>query len=113
MLTNEQRIGLFFLLGLGLLVAAIELTLGLGVLHRRYTLFADFHDVQGLDTGADVRLAGLRAGRVTGMRIDGDRVRVEMAVDGEYTVRRDAKRRSRRRALCATRAEKSRRRRDR
>jgi phospholipid/cholesterol/gamma-HCH transport system substrate-binding protein len=90
MLTNEQRIGLFFLVGLGLLVAAIELTLGLGVFERRYTLYADFADVQGLDRGADVRLAGLRAGRVTDLRIDGDRVRVEMAVDGGYTVRRDA-----------------------
>ncbi|HEV7732243.1 MAG TPA: MlaD family protein [Candidatus Binatia bacterium] len=90
MLSNEQRIGLFFLVGLGLLVAAIELTLGLGVLRDRYTLFADFRDVQGLDRGADVRLAGLRAGRVTDMRIDGDHVRVEMAIDGTYTVRRDA-----------------------
>lgn len=90
MLTNEQRIGLFFLVGLGLLIAAIELTLGLGVLRERYTLFADFSDVQGLDRGADVRLAGLRAGRVTDLRIDGDRVRVEMAIDGDHAIRRDA-----------------------
>ena len=52
MLTNEQRIGLFFIVGLVLLFIAIELTLGLGFLHRRYPLYALFPDVQGLDVGA-------------------------------------------------------------
>jgi phospholipid/cholesterol/gamma-HCH transport system substrate-binding protein len=90
MLSNEQRIGLFFLLALALLAVAVELTIGLGLFRRRYELFADFRDVQGLDRGADVRLAGLRAGRVADMRIDGDHVRVTMAIDGHLTVRRDA-----------------------
>lgn len=90
MLSNEQRIGLFFLIGLVLLAAVVELTIGLGLFRRRYTLYADFRDVQGLDRGADVRLAGLRAGRVDDMWIDGDHVRVALGVDGGLTVRRDA-----------------------
>lgn len=90
MLTREQRIGLFFVVGLVLLAAAIELTLGVRLLGRRTTLYADFTDVQGLDTGAEVRLAGLKAGRVSGMRIDGDKVRVTLSVDRELNVRRDA-----------------------
>jgi phospholipid/cholesterol/gamma-HCH transport system substrate-binding protein len=90
MLSNEQRIGLFFLIGLALLAVAVELTIGLGLFRRRYELFADFRDVQGLDRGADVRLAGLRAGRVEDMQIEGDHVRVRMAIDGHLTVRRDA-----------------------
>src|SRR5262249_42995206 len=89
-MSSEQRIGLFFLVGLVLLAAAVELTLGLGLFHRRYQLHADFTDVQGLDRGADVRLAGLRAGRVQDLRLEGDHVRVTMAIDGNLTVRRDA-----------------------
>lgn len=89
MLNREQRIGLFFLGGLVLLLLAIEMTLGLGVLRDRYPLFATFRDVQGLDVGADVRLAGLKAGRVAGMTIDQDTVRVEMQIDRRYTVKRD------------------------
>jgi len=50
MLTNEQRIGIFFVVGLVLLFIAIELTLGLGLFTHRYTLYATFRDVQGLDT---------------------------------------------------------------
>jgi phospholipid/cholesterol/gamma-HCH transport system substrate-binding protein len=90
MLSTEQRIGLFFLVGLALLAVAVELTIGLGLFRRRYQLAADFRDVQGLDRGADVRLAGLRAGRVEDLRLEGDRVRVTMAIDGHLTVRRDA-----------------------
>ncbi len=90
MLSNEQRIGIFFIVGLVLLFAAIELTLGVGVFRRRYPLFATFRDVQGLDTGADVRLAGIKAGRVTGMRLEGDRVRVEMQIDGGLEVKKDS-----------------------
>ncbi len=89
-MSSEQRIGLFFLAGLVLLAVAVELTLGLGLFRRRYQLHADFTDVQGLDRGADVRLAGLRAGRVEDLRLEGDHVRVTMAIDGNLTVRRDA-----------------------
>jgi len=90
MLSREQRIGLFFVGGLLLLFTAIELTLGLNVLHRRYPLYATFRDVQGLDVGADVRLAGIKAGRVEAVRIEGDRVRVTLALDHDQTVKKDA-----------------------
>src|SRR5512138_1130174 len=89
-MSNEQRIGIFFIVVLVLLFLAIELTLVVGLFRHRYTLYATFHDVQGLDTGADVRLAGLRAGRVQGMQIEGDQVRVEMAIDGKLEVKKDS-----------------------
>jgi phospholipid/cholesterol/gamma-HCH transport system substrate-binding protein len=90
MLSIEQRIGLFFLTGLILFAAAVELTIGLGVLHDRMTVYADFRDVQGLDRGAEVRLAGLRAGRVEDLRIVGDKVRVALAVDRTLPLKEDA-----------------------
>ena len=90
MLSKEQRVGLFFVVGLVLFFAAVELTLGLGVLERRYRLYATFHDVQGLDVGADVRLAGLRAGRVESMQIDGDRVRVALDIDRGLELKKDS-----------------------
>ena len=89
MLTREQRSGAFFVVGLVLLVLAIELTLGLG-LGDRYTLRASFRDVQGLDMGADVRVAGLKAGRVSGMQLEPDHVRVELSLDSGIRVKKDA-----------------------
>jgi phospholipid/cholesterol/gamma-HCH transport system substrate-binding protein len=90
MLTREQRIGIFFLIGLVLFFAAIELTVGLGVLQKRYPLYAHFQDVQGLDVGADVRVAGLKAGRVDSLRIEGGVVVVRMVVDQSIEVKKDS-----------------------
>jgi phospholipid/cholesterol/gamma-HCH transport system substrate-binding protein len=90
MLTNEQRIGIFFIVGLVLLFIAVELTLGLGVLEKRFPLYANFHDVQGLDPGADVRLAGMKAGRVESLRIENGIVRVKMAIDQSFEVKKDS-----------------------
>jgi len=90
MLTNEQRIGVFFIVGLVLLFAAIELTLGVGLFTRRYPLYATFRDVQGLDTGSDVRLAGIKAGRVSGMRIEGGAVIVALSIDSRFEVKKDS-----------------------
>jgi phospholipid/cholesterol/gamma-HCH transport system substrate-binding protein len=90
MLSREQRIGLFFVVAVVLFFVAAELTLGLRLLGGRYTLYALFRDVQGLDVGADVRLAGLRAGRVSGMALEGDHVRVTLAIDRGLAVKRDA-----------------------
>lgn len=90
MLTNEQRIGLFFVVGLVLLLVTAELTLGLGLLRGRYPLYARFQDVQGLDVGADVRLAGIRAGRVGEMRIEGGHVIVKLLIDEGHQVKKDS-----------------------
>ena len=90
MLTREQRIGAFFAVGIILLFIAIELTLGLGLLRRRYPLYATFRDVQGLDSGADVRLAGIKAGRVDGMQIEQGHVRVTLLINGGLVVKKDS-----------------------
>ncbi|HJQ83372.1 MAG TPA: MlaD family protein [Candidatus Binatia bacterium] len=103
MLTREQRIGAFFIVGLVLLFVAIELTLGLGLFRARYRLHASFPDVQGLDTGADVLLAGLKAGRVEGMRIEERHVLVTLAVDQRFEVKKDSIARLEFRALSGER----------
>src|SRR2546425_7075433 len=90
MLTREQRIGAFFVVGIILLFVAIEVTLGLGLFRRRYQLYATFRDVQGLDSGADVRLAGIKAGRVDGMRIEQAHVRVTLLINGGRVVKKDS-----------------------
>src|SRR5215467_4868821 len=90
MLTNEQRIGAFFLVGLVLLFAAVELTLGVGLFRHRYDLYATFRDVQGLDVGADVRVAGIKAGRVADLELAGEHVRVTLALDSGFTVKKDS-----------------------
>jgi phospholipid/cholesterol/gamma-HCH transport system substrate-binding protein len=103
MFTREQRIGMFFVMGLVLLLVAVELTLGLGILHKRYTVFATFPNVDGLNEGSDVRLGGLKAGRVESMKLDDRHVLVKMAVENGMVVRRDSIARLEVRALSGDR----------
>jgi phospholipid/cholesterol/gamma-HCH transport system substrate-binding protein len=90
MLTREQRIGAFFIVGLVLLFIAIELTLGLRLFKSRYPLYASFRDVQGLDTGGDVLLAGIKVGRVAELKIVDRQVVIRMMIDHGYEVKRDS-----------------------
>jgi phospholipid/cholesterol/gamma-HCH transport system substrate-binding protein len=103
MLTREQKIGAFFIVGLVLLFIAIELTLGLGLFKARYPLRATFRDVQGLDVGGDVLLAGIKVGRVDSMQIEDRHVLVKMAIDQGYEVKKDSIARLEFRALSGDR----------
>jgi len=70
--TMETTVGVFVLAGL-LCVAYLTIKLGkLEVLSgdSYYTVTARFKDVTGLKNGAYVEMAGVRIGRVTGIRLD-------------------------------------------
>ena len=43
-----------------------------------------FNDLQGLDVSDDVRMLGKRIGRVTGTRIIGEKIAVELTIDNDF-----------------------------
>ncbi len=83
-----MRVGLFFLLGL------VVLLVGIFVMGDRQNLFsntfpvyANFRTVEGLKTGAAVMLSGIRVGTVTGIELNMDTtsyVRVDMIIEEDY-----------------------------
>lgn len=94
-MANHQDVGLRLRVGLfvgGVLLLFMAFVLVIGsqsrLFERRYTLRTSFSDVQGLITGAPVRLAGVAVGTVTQITFSGDptnpRLRVEMAVDQHF-----------------------------
>lgn len=94
-MANQQDVGLRLRVGLfvgGVLILFMAFVLVIGsqsrLFERRYTLRTSFSDVQGLITGAPVRLAGVAVGTVTQITFSGDptnpRLRVEMAVDQHF-----------------------------
>ena len=88
--TKEQRVGFFFLGGVLLFVGFIEATVGSGLFSRGYRVWAEFPDVQGLTTGAQVRVAGVRAGTVREIRLEPDRVRVAIEIQRDVPLHEDA-----------------------
>jgi phospholipid/cholesterol/gamma-HCH transport system substrate-binding protein len=102
-MTNEQKVGLFFVVGIALVVAAIEMTVGIGLFTQGYRLNVSYPDVGGLRTGDPVQVAGLKLGRVDEIRLQPDGVRVKLLVDKRAVVHRDSVARLDYQALSGTR----------
>jgi len=89
-MTNEQKVGLFFVIGLLLVLAGIEATVGTGLLHSRYHLYVKYPNVEGLRKGDAVQVAGLKLGSVGDIDLQTDGVRVTLDLGKEAVVRRDS-----------------------
>ncbi len=89
-MSNEQKVGLFFLVGIILAFAAIEATVGVGLLQGGYHLWVDYPSVGGLTTGDAVQVAGIKMGSVSEVEIAGDHVRVQMRLEPRARVRHDS-----------------------
>jgi len=102
-LSREQRVGLFFVGGLILVLVFVELTVGSGLFFRGYRLWADFRDVQGLAPGAQVRVAGVKVGTVDEIAFADGHVRVGFDVSDDVRIHSDAVARLDFQALSGTR----------
>jgi phospholipid/cholesterol/gamma-HCH transport system substrate-binding protein len=73
---NPYVIGIVSVLVIGLLVGV---AFSVGILHlleKTYTVKAEFSDAAGIRAGANVKVAGIKAGRVTGIQADRERGKV-------------------------------------
>ncbi len=91
-MASEAKVGALFLLAV-LLIGGIVIFLGqyaVGI--GQYKLVAHFADVKGLSAGAEVRLAGVKIGKVTGVRLEqhsdytGRPVAVHMMIDHQIAL---------------------------
>ena len=55
-----------------------------------YTVFAKFDDAQGLVEKSRVLIAGIQVGYIDSIRLEGDRARVDLRIDGEVPLYEDA-----------------------
>lgn len=89
----EVKVGLLVLVGVGLL-AALVLVMGGLSLGQRFTVVVDFNNPGALQSGAPVKIAGVRVGSVDRMEFRGSRpdpatgrtalVRVHASIDAKY-----------------------------
>ncbi|MBV9410631.1 MAG: MCE family protein [Acidimicrobiia bacterium] len=77
---NPYIIGIICVLTLG---AFVGVAFAVGILHlleKTYTVKAEFSDAAGITSGTDVRVAGIKAGRVTGIKADRNRGKVVISM---------------------------------
>jgi len=85
----EQKVGLFFLSALILLAVMIELVEDWRPFEEQYAYFSHFSYSVGLKVGDPVRIAGVNAGKVQKISIDGHNVRVDFFVNRKDSIRKD------------------------
>jgi phospholipid/cholesterol/gamma-HCH transport system substrate-binding protein len=102
-MTNEQRVGLFFVVGAVLVVLAIEMTVGTGLFTKTYHVYVEYPTVEGLRTGDTVQVAGVKLGRVDDVTLKPDGVRVKLRLDQQAVLHRDSIARLDYQALSGTR----------
>ena len=88
---NQIRVGIVSILVLALIFLLAFDFKKLPFVSHNYTVAAEFADAAGLSPGADVRIAGLKVGTVSKVKLEGDRVLVTLSIAGGVTIPRDAK----------------------
>lgn len=71
---------------IGFVVYAGQLT-GLGAAPRGYDLTASFRSLEGVTVGSDVRLAGVKVGSVSDIRLDPETFRAETVITLDSTIK--------------------------
>jgi len=87
---KETQLGLFVAFALVALVFIVEMSGGSKLIPSGNTFRARFDSAKELRIGSQVKLAGVRVGRVTDIRIADRQVEVEMSVDKDAQVRTDS-----------------------
>ena len=87
---NQVAVGIASIIVLALIFLLAFEFKKLPFISHNYTVTAEFADAAGLAPGSDVRIAGLKVGTVTKVKLDGDRVLVTLSVGGGVTIPRDA-----------------------
>jgi len=90
MLKEETKVGLFVLAGF-LALATVTILLGDIHLEKRYKIKILFSDVSGLPEKAQVRRAGVVVGKVTDIRLVGDKAQVVASIKKDVRIRKDAR----------------------
>ena len=86
----EVRVGILVVAGLAVVMAMVLLIGQFAWFQKSYTIYADFTDIEMLDTDFPVRLAGVKVGRVRDIQFVEDKVRVAMSIKQEIGIREDA-----------------------
>ena len=88
---NAARVGLMVVLGLAVTFAVYRYVDERSATESGYGVYAYFDDVQGLVAKSRVLVAGIPVGYISSIRLDGDRARVDLRIEGEIKLYEDAR----------------------
>lgn len=89
-MSNETKLGVFFLFGIFLLVVVFELLGGVSIFEKRYQLNTAFNSIGELKIGNPVKLAGFEVGRVKKIELEGNKIVINMDVKQDAVIKEDS-----------------------
>lgn len=84
----EKRVGIFFLLTLVVLAVMIEMVEEWDPFEDKIAYATHFNSVIGMNIGDPVRVAGVQVGKVTGIGLENNKVRVDFYVNDPTIIRK-------------------------
>lgn len=87
---NAARVGLMVVLGLAVTFAVYRYVDERSSAESGYGVYAYFGDVQGLIAKSRVLVAGIPVGYISSIRLEGDRARVDLRIEGDIKLYEDA-----------------------
>ena len=93
-ISDEIKIGLIILLGIGTLVWGINFLKGSNLFSSNKVFYASYDRVDGLDKASPVRVNGLKVGQIVELKmltIPTIRVVVKMRIDGDVEITKGTK----------------------
>jgi phospholipid/cholesterol/gamma-HCH transport system substrate-binding protein len=88
---NAARVGLMVVLGLIVTFAVYRYVDERSSTDSGYGVYAYFDDVQGLVAKSRVLVAGIPVGHISSIRLEGDRARVDLRIEGSIALYEDAR----------------------
>jgi len=89
-LSTEKKVGLFFLLTIVALAVMIELVEDWHPFETQYDYRAYFKSAVGINAGDPVRMAGVEVGKIKGIGIEDNKVRIDFYVVDGTRIREDS-----------------------
>jgi phospholipid/cholesterol/gamma-HCH transport system substrate-binding protein len=89
--SNEARVGIAVLVAVIIFLGGVILLKGIDLRSKQYALMVLYPNVNGLDVGDIVTVAGLVVGRVESMTFAGRDIRVDLSIQTKVRLPRDSK----------------------
>lgn len=87
---TELKVGIFFIVGLAILLIIFEFIQGFSFVTGAYTLKTYFKSISGVDTGYSVKLGGVKVGKISKIRIVDGRVEIVMEISKGTPIKEDS-----------------------
>jgi phospholipid/cholesterol/gamma-HCH transport system substrate-binding protein len=83
---SPSLVGILSIIGIAACLALAFSIPDMKALRGIYTLYADLEDAAGVQAGNEIRVAGVRVGRVTGVELRPGAARVEMEIESDIQI---------------------------